>query len=69
MSGGQIVALLCAILLLLPGGCFLWVGIFEVWRSDPGPSLPLLTVAGVILALVGLLFWIAIRRRPADDVS
>jgi len=64
MSGGQIVALLFSILLLLPGGCFLWVGIFGVWRDDPGPSLPLLSVAAVILALVGLLFWVAIRRQP-----
>jgi membrane protein implicated in regulation of membrane protease activity len=69
MRGGQIVALLCSILLLLPGGCFLWVGIFGVWRDDPGPSLPLLSVAAVILALVGLLFWVAIRRQPPSDIS
>ena len=56
MSGGQIVALLCSILLLLPGGCFLWVGIFGVWRDDPGPSLPLLSVASVTLVLVALLY-------------
>jgi membrane protein implicated in regulation of membrane protease activity len=64
VNGGQIAALIFAIILLLPGGCFLWVGIFGMWRNDPGPSLPLLTVAAVILALVGLLFWVAFRRRP-----
>jgi membrane protein implicated in regulation of membrane protease activity len=67
VNGGQIAALICAIMLLLPGGCFLWVGIYGQFRDSPGASLPLLTVAAFILALVGLLFWLAFRRRPVDS--
>jgi hypothetical protein len=33
MSGGQIVALIFAILLLLPGGCFLLFGIGDANKS------------------------------------
>jgi membrane protein implicated in regulation of membrane protease activity len=63
MTGGQIAALIFAILLLLPGGCFLWVGIHGQFRGDDTPSLPLLNVAAVILALAVLLFWVAFSRR------
>ena len=54
MTGGQIAALICAILLLLPGGCFLVFGIgFATDEnrqfSDAAPLL--LGVAGAILAL------------------
>jgi membrane protein implicated in regulation of membrane protease activity len=69
MSGGQIAALISAISLLLPGGCFLWVGIFGVFRDNPSVSPPLLTVAAVILALAGLLFWVAFQRRAPSDTS
>jgi membrane protein implicated in regulation of membrane protease activity len=67
VSGGQIAALIFAILLLLPGGCFLVVGIGFATDSnrqfsDAAPLL--LGVAAVILALTGLLFWVAFRRRP-----
>ena len=65
MSGGRIAALIFAILLLLPGACFLKVGIYGQFRDSPGASLPLLTIAAVILALAGLLFWLAFRRQPA----
>jgi membrane protein implicated in regulation of membrane protease activity len=66
MTGGQIAALICAILLLLPGGCFLVFGIgFATDEnrqfSDAAPLL--LGVAAAILALAGLLFWLALRRR------
>jgi Ca2+/H+ antiporter len=68
MRGGQIVALVIAILLLLPGGCFLLVGIKEAamprryanWFDD---YLVMLPVAVAILSVAGLLFWVAFRRR------
>jgi len=64
MSGGQIAALIFAILLLLPGGCFMLFGIAFVGDqqySDGG--IVLLAVAFVILGVAGLLFWLALRRR------
>jgi membrane protein implicated in regulation of membrane protease activity len=64
MSGGQIAALIFAILLLLPGGCFLFFGIaFTPGTAVSAPSLVLL-IGVAILALAGLLFWLAFRRRP-----
>ncbi len=72
MSGGQIAALIFAILLLLPGGCFVFFGI--VFLNGLGlsehpqsnkfdPSLLLIGLG--ILAVVALLFWLAFRRKPA----
>jgi len=71
VSGGQVAALIFAILLLLPGGCFLLVGIGFATDSnrqfsDAAPLL--LGVAAAILALVGLLFWLAFRRPSAPGV-
>jgi hypothetical protein len=70
MSGGQVAALVCAILLLLPGGCFLLVGINEAnrYRSRQYTEwfdnyLVMLPVAVAILSVAGLLFWLAFRRR------
>jgi hypothetical protein len=70
MTGSQIVALIFAILLLLPGGCFLWVGINEAERYGSRQYtewfdnyLVMLPIAVAILALAGLLFWAAFRRR------
>ena len=64
MSGGQIAALIFAILLLLPGGCFLFFGIvLRPGTAVSAPSLVLL-IGVAILALAGLLFWLAFRRRP-----
>ena len=64
MSGGQIAALIFAILLLLPGGCFLFFGIaFTPGTAVSAPSL-LLLIGVAILAVAGLLFWLAFRRRP-----
>jgi len=72
MSGGQIVALIFAILLLLPGGCFLLFGIGDANKSRQytcvsGCGTPdylvMLPVAVAILSVAGLLFWIAFRRR------
>jgi hypothetical protein len=61
MTGGQIAALVCAIFLLLPGGCFLALAIG--YMTDPDAS-SLLLIAASILAVAGLLFWVAFRRRP-----
>jgi hypothetical protein len=56
MSGGQIAALICAIILLLPGGCFLFFGVAIL------P--PLLLIAFVILGLAAWLSSFAFRRLP-----
>jgi len=65
MTGGQIAALICAILLLLPGGCFLIFGI-GIGTGVPG-GWPLLLIAVAILAAAGLLFWVACRGRGPDQ--
>ena len=68
MSGGQIAALVIAIILLLPGGCFLFLGLALVGENDriATSTVPFaLTVAAILLAIVGLLFWVAFRRRRA----
>ncbi len=65
MSGGQIAALIFALLLLLPGGCFLIFGIgFATDRQLSDVAFVMLPVAAAILALAGLLFWLAFRRKP-----
>ena len=53
MSGGQIAALVCAIILLFPGGCFLFFGVIGL------P--PLLLIAFIILGLAAWLFAFAFR--------
>jgi membrane protein implicated in regulation of membrane protease activity len=65
MTGGQIAALIFALLLLLPGGCFLIFGISLL--NDPqasDASVPVLLIAIAILSVMGLLFWVAFRQRP-----
>ena len=62
MTGGQIAALIFAIL-LLPGGGFLILGIGLLSENDTdGPML--LLVGILILSGTGLLFWAAFRKRP-----
>jgi hypothetical protein len=68
MTGGQIAALIFAILLLLPCGCFVFFGFVflhglgESPHSDAfDPSLLLIGLG--ILAAAGLLFWVAFRRQ------
>jgi len=64
MTGGQIAALIFAIVLLLPGGCFLLLGaLLAEDRQYRGAALLLLPIAFTILALAGALFWVAFRRR------
>ena len=57
MTGGQTAALGCAIALLLPGGCFLFVGIASYEANG-------LSIGFVILVFAGLLFRAAFSRRP-----
>ncbi|HEV3176492.1 MAG TPA: hypothetical protein VGZ72_10910 [Stellaceae bacterium] len=65
MSGGQIAALVFAVILLIPGGCFLVFGIGmltdNTGYSNVGP--PLLLTGLAILSVVGLLGWVAFRKR------
>ena len=68
MSGGQIAALIIAILLLLPRGCFLIMGVALLGEHDriARDVAPLaLIVAAILLTITGLLFWVAFRRRGA----
>ena len=66
MTGGQIAALIFAILLLLPGGCFLLFGIgFTIDGQYADVAFVMLPIAAVILGFAGFLFWIAFRRRAA----
>ena len=69
MTGGQVAALGCAIVLLLPGGCFLLVGI-SMEAADG------MTIGAAILVVAALLFWVAFRgagqrplpgRPPSED--
>jgi membrane protein implicated in regulation of membrane protease activity len=78
MTGGKIVALIFATLLLLPGGCFLVFGISGATGGHTTGMTPagdaeitrlLLIIAAVILSLAGLLFWLAFRRRPGRGGS
>ena len=62
MTGGQIAALIFAILLLLPGGCFLFFGIALTPGTAVGTPSLLLLIGVAILVLAGLLFWLAFRR-------
>jgi len=63
VTGGQIAALIFALLLLLPGGCFVFLG-FAMMSESTSFGGQMLAIGIVILAVMGLLFWLAIRRRP-----
>ena len=63
MTGGQIAALIFALLLLLPGGCFVFLG-FAMMSECTSFGGQMLAIGIVILAVMGLLFWLAFRRRP-----
>jgi len=73
VTGSQIAALICAILLLLPGGCFLFYGIFfAVDETEYGLgflAFVLLPIAAVILTGAGLLFWAAFRLKVARRMN
>jgi membrane protein implicated in regulation of membrane protease activity len=64
MSGGQIAALVFAVILLIPGGCFTVFGIGML--GDPGSyglGPPFLIIGLVILAFVAFLGWVAFHKR------
>ena len=65
MKPGQIIALIFAIILLLPGGCFLFFGLAlsDRYADDEKAAVKLLLFAAAILSLAGFLFWLAFRRR------
>ena len=64
MTGGQVAALIFALLLLLPGACFLYVGIGLMGESHMRVAADQMLIVGiVILALIGFLFWVAFRKR------
>lgn len=68
MSGGQVAALIFAILLLLPGGCFLIAGIAVATdRQFYDAAFIALPIAAAILGLSFFLFRVAFRRRPAGQ--
>ncbi len=71
MSSDQIAALIGAIVLLLPGGCFLVFGIGFATDTPvtTGLALVWLSIAAVILSLAGWLLWVAFRRRPGGGGS
>jgi membrane protein implicated in regulation of membrane protease activity len=64
MTGGQVAALIFALLLLLPGGCFLVIGIGMLAEGSSSGAVEALSIGIPILAVMGLLFWFAFSRRP-----
>jgi hypothetical protein len=61
MTGGQIVALIFAVLLLLPGGCFLLL--LTAIHPTSEDYQTILPIVAAFLSVSGLLFWVAFRRR------
>ena len=68
MTGGQIAAFIFALLLLLPGGCFVVLGFWMMSESTDFGTM-LLVVGIVILAVMGLLFWLAFRKPPPPNAG
>jgi hypothetical protein len=66
MRAGQVVAVVSAVVLLVPGLCFTVVS-FDVMAGRNGQMLGLfvLVIGLGILALAARLFWIGIRRPQA----
>jgi hypothetical protein len=65
VTGGQIAALIFALLLLLPGGCFLFFGFGLMGESHMGDVAAMMLLFGIlILGLMAFLFWVAFRKRP-----
>jgi membrane protein implicated in regulation of membrane protease activity len=63
MTVGQVLALLCAIVLLVPGSCFVIAGIGMLTEGYFSGGADGLFLGMPILAVVGLLLWVAFRRR------
>ena len=70
MSGGQVAALIFAILLLLPGGCFLIAGVAAAIDSRLGDAaIVALLIAAALLGFSVFLFRFALRRRPTGQAN
>jgi hypothetical protein len=69
VSIAQIAALICAIILLVPGGCFLIVGISLRGPYETEAASQSLVAAAAILAVAALLFWLAFRRRSRQGAT
>lgn len=70
MSGGQIAALVFAVILLIPSGCFTVFGIGML--GDPGAyglGPPLLIIGLVILVFVAFLAWVAFHKRKPPQAA
>ena len=60
MTGGQVAALGCGVLLLLPGGCFVLLG-----TADGHPDADAIGIGVFILLIAVALFFFAFsRQRP-----
>jgi hypothetical protein len=71
MKAGKVIAVITAVVLLLPGLCVTAVS-FQAFQGTNGqvPGLIALMVGLGILALAARLFWIGIRRtQPAPQPS
>jgi len=66
VTGSQIAALVFAILFLLPGGCFLIVGI-GLADEFAVIALIMVPIGLAILALAGYLFYLAFRRAAPQS--
>ena len=68
MTGGQIAALIFALLLLLPGGCFVILG-FGMMSESTDFGTMLLVIGLAILSVMGLLFWLAFRKPSPPNAG
>jgi len=65
MTGGQIAALIFGLLLLVPGGCFLFFGIGLMGEPHMSDGATVMLIVGLaILGLMGFLFRVAFRKPP-----
>lgn len=63
MTGGRIVALIFAVLLLLPGGCILVLLAGSPIHATSEDYQVLLPIVAASFSVAALLFWVAFRRR------
>jgi hypothetical protein len=79
MRGGQVAALVAALILLLPGLCFLAFGtgfVFDQFSGSGGGELdldglglPWLIIAAVILGVAALLFRVALKKPKPPGIA
>ena len=66
MTIARIAALIFAILLFFPGGCFLAIGVISSFYGTVEDAVSALGLAALLLALVGFLGWIAFRKPKSS---